>query len=75
MTKASGDGLRAGFRDVVVGADHGTPRLVAWPYPQPPQGVSVHDLETEAGYVAALAVIGRCEDVRTRDGSALLAGL
>jgi len=75
VTKASGDGLRAGFRDVVVAADHGTPRLVAWPYPQPPQGVSVHDLETEAGYVAALAVIGRCEDVRTRDGSALLAGL
>ena len=75
VTKASGDGLRAGFRDVVVAADHGTPRLVAWPHPQPPQGVSLHDLETEAGYVAALAVIGRCEDVRTRDGSALLAGL
>ena len=26
------------------------------------------------GYVAALAVIGRCEAVRVRDGSALLAG-
>ena len=75
VTKATGDGLRAAFRDVIVAADHGRPRLVAWPYPQPPQGVSLHDLETEAGYVAALAVIGRCEDVRTRDGSALLAGL
>ena len=31
-------------------------------------------IETK-GYVAALAVIGRCETVRARDGSALLAGL
>jgi 4'-phosphopantetheinyl transferase len=72
VTKAKGDGLRAAFRDVVVAADHGTPRLVAWPYPEAPQGVSLHDLDTEAGYVAALAVIGRCQVVRARDGSALL---
>ena len=75
VTKATGDGLRAAFRDVVVAADHGRPRLVAWPYPQTPESVSVHDLDTEAGYVAALAVIGRCELVRARDGSALLTGL
>jgi len=75
VTKATGDGLRAAFRDVIVAADHGRPRLVAWPYPQTPESVSVHDLDTEAGYVAALAVIGRCELVRARDGSALLTGL
>jgi len=75
VTKATGDGLRAAFRDVIVAADHGRPRLVAWPYPQTPESVSVHDLDTEAGYVAALAVIGRCESVRARDGSALLTGL
>jgi hypothetical protein len=37
--------------------------------------VSLHDLATDAGYVAALAVIGRCEAVRARDGSAVLAEL
>ena len=75
VTKAKGDGLRAAFRDVVVAADHRTPRLVAWPYPEAPQSVSLHDLDTEAGYVAALAVIGRCQEVRARDGSALLTRL
>ena len=75
VTKATGDGLRAAFRDVIVAADHGRPRLVAWPNPQTPESVSLHDLDTEAGYVAALAVIGRCELVRARDGSALLTGL
>jgi len=37
--------------------------------------VSLLDLDVDAGYVAALAVIGRCEAVRARDGSALLAEL
>ena len=73
MTKATGDGLRAAFSDVVVAADAGPPRLVSWPYPRSPQGVSLLDLEVTTGYVAALAVIGRCEAVRARDGSALLA--
>ena len=72
VTKATGDGLRTPFGDVVVAAG-GPPRLVAWPYPQPPDSVTLVDLDTEAGYVAALAVIGRCDDVRSRDGSALLA--
>jgi len=48
---------------------------VAWPYPQDPRSVSLHDLDTEPGYVAALAVLGRCDTVQARDGSALLAGL
>jgi hypothetical protein len=36
--------------------------------------VSLLDLEVATGYVAALAVIGRCDAVRARDGSVLLAG-
>jgi 4'-phosphopantetheinyl transferase len=75
VTKAQGDGLRVPFRDVVVATDAAAPRLVAWPYPQDPRGVSLLDLDTEPGYVAALAVLGRCDTVRVRDGSALLAGL
>jgi 4'-phosphopantetheinyl transferase len=73
VTKATGDGLRAAFSDVVVAAGAGPPRLVSWPYPLSPRGVSLLDLEVATGYVAALAVIGRCEAVRCRDGSALLA--
>jgi 4'-phosphopantetheinyl transferase len=73
VTKAKGDGLRVPFGAVVVAPD--PPRLVAWPYPQDPGSVSLHDLDTEPGYVAALAVLGRCDTIRTRDGSALLAGL
>jgi 4'-phosphopantetheinyl transferase len=73
VTKATGDGLRAAFSDVVVAADAGPPRLVSWPYPRPPRSVSLLDLDAGAGYVAALAVIGRCDAVRARDGSALLA--
>jgi 4'-phosphopantetheinyl transferase len=73
VTKAKGDGLRVPFGDVVVAAAAGAPRLVAWPYPQAPEAVSLFDLDAEAGYVAALAVLGRCRAVRARDGSALLA--
>lgn len=73
VTKARGDGLRVPFSGVVVAADAGAPRLVAWPYPQAPETVSLLDLDADAGYVAALAVIGRCDTVRARDGSALLA--
>ena len=73
VTKATGDGLRAAFSDVVVAADAGPPRLVSWPYPRSARSVSLLDLDTDPGYVAALAVIGRCEAVRARDGSALLA--
>jgi 4'-phosphopantetheinyl transferase len=73
VTKAKGDGLRVPFGDVVVAAAAGAPRLAAWPYPQAPESVSLLDLDAEAGYVAALAVLGRCRTVRARDGSALLA--
>ncbi len=73
VTKATGDGLRAAFSDVVVAADAGPPRLVSWPYPRSVHSVSLLDLDSDPGYVAALAVLGRCEAVRARDGSALLA--
>jgi 4'-phosphopantetheinyl transferase len=73
VTKATGDGLRVSFSDVVIVTGEGAPRLVAWPYPQPPDSVSLMDLEVAAGYVAALAVLGRCDTVRAHDGSALLA--
>jgi len=73
VTKATGDGLRVAFSDVVVAAQTGPPRLASWPYPQSPRDVSLLDLDVADGYVAALAVIGRCETVRARDGSALLA--
>jgi 4'-phosphopantetheinyl transferase len=72
VTKATGDGIRAAFSEVVVAADAGPPRVVAWPYPRSPRDVSLLDLDAAAGYVAALAVIGRCKTVRARDGSALL---
>ena len=74
VTKARGDGLRVPFREVVVTAAAAAPRLLAWPYPQEPSRVSLLDLDPEPGYVAALAVLGRCNMVRARDGSALLTG-
>jgi 4'-phosphopantetheinyl transferase len=73
VTKATGDGLRVSFSDVVIVTGEGAPRVVAWPYPQPPESVSLMDLEVAVGYVAALAVLGRCGTVQARDGSALLA--
>jgi 4'-phosphopantetheinyl transferase len=75
VTKATGDGLRVAFSQVVVAADAGPPRVVSWPYPQPPDSVSLLDLDPGPGYVAALAVIGPCRALRDRDGSALLAAV
>jgi 4'-phosphopantetheinyl transferase len=72
VTKATGDGLGVSFKDVVVSPAGQPPRLLAWPYPQAPEDVSLFDLDVQPGYVAALAVIGRCAGVRARDGSALL---
>ena len=74
VTKAKGDGLRAPFSEVVVAAETGAPRLTAWPYPEDPQQVALLDLDAAPGYVAALAVLGRCDAVRSRAGSALLSG-
>ena len=73
VTKARGDGLRVPFGEVVVAADLAAPRVTAWPYPQDPRSVSLVDLDPGPGYVAALAVLGRCRAAPARDGSALLA--
>jgi 4'-phosphopantetheinyl transferase len=73
VTKATGDGLGVSFKEVVVSPAGQPPRLLAWPYPLAPQDVSLLDLDAAPGYLAALAVIGRCAEVRARDGSALLA--
>ena len=73
VTKARGDGLRVPFDEVVVAADLAAPRVTAWPYPQDPRSVSLLDLDPGPGYVAALAVLGRCRAAPARDGSALLA--
>ncbi|HEV2254368.1 MAG TPA: 4'-phosphopantetheinyl transferase superfamily protein [Streptosporangiaceae bacterium] len=73
VTKARGDGLRVPFGEVVVAADLAVPHVTAWPYPQDPRSVSLFDLDPDPGYVAALAVIGRCHVAPARDGSALLA--
>jgi len=73
VTKARGDGLRVPFGEVVVATDLAVPRVTAWPYPQDPRSVSLLDLDPGPGYVAALAVIGRCHVASARDGSALLA--
>jgi 4'-phosphopantetheinyl transferase len=76
VTKATGDGLRAAFSEVVVAAaTSGPPRLVSWPYERSPREVTLLDLDAAAGYVAALAVLGPCAAVTARDGSALLAVL
>jgi 4'-phosphopantetheinyl transferase len=72
VTKARGDGLRTPFSEVIVAADAGPPRLTAWPYPEDPRDVSLLDLDAAPGYVAALAVLGRCDTARAGDGSALL---
>lgn len=76
VTKATGDGLRAAFSEVVVAAGtSGPPRLVSWPYERSPREVTLLDLGAAAGYVAALAVLGPCTAVTPRDGSALLTEL
>jgi len=75
VTKATGDGLRAAFSEVVVAADAGPPRLLSWPYERSPREVTLLDLDAAAGYVAALAILGHCATVAPRDGSALLAAL
>jgi 4'-phosphopantetheinyl transferase len=74
VTKATGDGLRVSFKDVVLTGDSvDPPKVLTWPYPEPPQSVTLFDLEPGPGYVAALAVLGPCAGVITRDGTALLA--
>jgi 4'-phosphopantetheinyl transferase len=73
VTKATGDGLRVSFQQVVVSGPGEPPRVLGWPYPRPPADVRLFDLETEPDYAAAVAVIGDCDGVVAQDGTALLA--
>jgi 4'-phosphopantetheinyl transferase len=73
VTKATGDGLRVSFKDVIVSPATEAPMVLAWPYQERPESVSMFDLDPGEGYVASLAVIGRCDAVIAGDGSALLA--
>ena len=75
VLKATGDGLRVPLHDLVVAAPAKQPRVLAWPYPDPPDRVSMQDLDVGPGYVAALAVLGRCDEVISQDGTALLSAM
>jgi 4'-phosphopantetheinyl transferase len=56
VTKATGDGLRAPFSQVIVSGE--PPKVSSWPYPGPPEEVTLLDLDAPPGYLAALAVLG-----------------
>jgi 4'-phosphopantetheinyl transferase len=71
-TKAVGRGIEMPLRRIRVSAPHEPPRLLAWPHEEAPDAVSLVDLEAPAGHVAALAVVGPCEEVVGLDGTALL---
>jgi 4'-phosphopantetheinyl transferase len=75
VTKATGDGLRVPFREVIVSAPDEPPRLIAWPYPASPDTVTLLDLDASPGYAAALAVLGGPVTITTGDGTALVADL
>lgn len=75
VTKATGDGIRVPFREVIVSAPDAAARVLAWPYPDPPESVTLIDLEPDPGYKAALAVLGGCDQVIERDAAELFAAL
>ena len=59
VTKATGDGLRVPFSKVIIDP----PRVISWPYPDPPGQVTVTDIDAPHGYLAALAVLGPVTDL------------
>jgi 4'-phosphopantetheinyl transferase len=74
VVKATGEGIRADLRSIEVSGLGEPARLLAWAgSPASLLGISLHDLAPGRGYVASLAVLGRCQDVLVRDGSELLA--
>jgi 4'-phosphopantetheinyl transferase len=74
VTKAVGAGLAVPLREVVVSPAHEPPRLLAWPYGDPPDAVSLFDVGSDPGYPTSVAVLGPCDGVRELDGSQLLGG-
>ena len=71
-TKAVGLGLEIPLRGVRVSAPAEPPRLLAWEHGVAPEDVVLADLAAPDRHVAALAVVGACDEVVERDGSALL---
>ena len=71
-TKAVGRGLELELGEIRVSAPDESPRLLSWRDDVAPEDVALVDLEAPAGHVAALAVVGKCDDVVELDGSALL---
>jgi len=67
VTKSTGDGLRVPFSQVIVVGQ--PPRVTAWPYPAPPDSVTVKDLDAPAGYLAALAVLGPVAGIVIHNGA------
>jgi 4'-phosphopantetheinyl transferase len=65
VTKATGDGLSVPFSQVIVAGD--PPRVRSWPYPGPPDRVTLLDLDAPDGYLAALAVLGPVTDISVHD--------
>jgi 4'-phosphopantetheinyl transferase len=70
VTKATGDGLRVPFSQVIVVGQ--PPRVTAWPYPGPPDAATVKDLDAPAGYLAALAVLGPVADIVVHNDACLV---
>ncbi len=69
VTKATGDGLRAAFSEVVVAADAGAAPAGVLALPAvPAERVPARPGRGGPGYVAALAVLGRCAAVRPGTG-------
>ena len=73
VLKATGDGLNVSLHDLVVAAPTAPAEVLAWPYAGPPAAVVLRDLDVGPGYVAALAVLGPCDEIISQDGTALLA--
>jgi 4'-phosphopantetheinyl transferase len=71
-TKAVGLGLEIPLSGVRVSPPGEPPRLLAWEHAVAPEDVMLADLAAPDGHVAALAVVGECDEVVELDGSALL---
>jgi 4'-phosphopantetheinyl transferase len=72
VTKAVGAGLAVPLREVVVSPAREPPRLLAWPYDDPPEAVWLFDVGSDPEYPASVAVLDACDGVRELDGSELL---
>lgn len=74
VVKATGAGLALPLNNVVVSPPNEPARLLACPGLRAPAAVSLFDLALDPSYAASLAVVGWCNEVEIRDGSALLGG-